>query len=784
MQQQHRILETISSPECLARVAALLAAESFSHRTALADRVCAEFRFADALGQPQLASCLKALRTLHSRGCIALPPPVRNGGRGLPRLLGRPVPAPLLVPPVVHQVEGLRLDLVRTDEQRRTWNELIEREHPQGAACHAGPQLRYLLLSRHGILGAIGFAASALALADRDRWIGWDPPLRLRQLHRVLALSRFLVRPSVRCRNLASKALGLCLRCLPADFLLRYGYAPLLLETFVDRSRHDGTCLKASNWIPVGHTAGRGRCAPTGTAVPVKSIFLYPLRPDWRRQLGLPDPQPLPDPVAGLERPGWAALEFDGAPLGDVRLSRRLARSAAVLAVAPRASFPSAAQSDQALMKAYYRLIDQPADSAVTPENILAPHRARTIQRMRGAEALLCIQDGTDLNFAEHPGCEGLGLIGKNSNSKGTLGLHMHSTLVVNGDGVPLGVPLIQYEAPDGKAEKGKPLEERKTQRWARGLRDCAALAARLGGARPVSVLDREADVFELFDEQRRLSTVDLLVRAKHNRSLGKGVPKLFDAVRAAPAQARRTIHVLRSSARRGTRRQAASELREARQAEVALRWRRVRLPAPGKGAGLGREPVELSLVHVWEESAPAGAEPLEWFLLTSLEASSERQAERVLEWYRLRWRIEDWHRVLKSGCKVEYLGHRRGERIERAVTIKAVIAWRLTVMTLLGRDTPELAPDTLFSDTEIAALGDFATDRQLAPPDNLGRAVLTTAMLGGHLNRKHDLAPGNEVIWEGYTRLATIAQSYERLLRLGPTSNLYQSMPKSATCG
>ncbi len=231
MQQQHRILETISSPECLARVAALLAAESFSHRTALADRVCAKFRFADALGQPQLASCLKALRTLHSRGCIALPPPVRNGGRGLPRRLGRPVPAPLLVPPVVHQVEGLRLDLVRTDEQRRTWNELIEREHPQGAACHAGPQLRYLLLSRHGILGAIGFAASALALADRDRWIGWDPPLRLRQLHRVLALSRFLVRPSVRCRNLASKALGLCLRRLPADFLLRYGYAPLLLDT-------------------------------------------------------------------------------------------------------------------------------------------------------------------------------------------------------------------------------------------------------------------------------------------------------------------------------------------------------------------------------------------------------------------------------------------------------------------------------------------------------------------------------------------------------------------------
>ena len=128
---------------------------------------------------------------------------------------------------------------------------------------------------------------------------------------------------------------------------------------------------------------------------------------------------------------------------------------------------------------------------------------------------------------------------------------------------------------------------------------------------------------------------------------------------------------------------------------------------------------------------------------------------------YKLRWRIEDWHRVLKSGCKVECLGHRQWERIERAVTINAVIAWRLTLMPLVGRDTLELLADTLFTEIALAALEDLAQNRRLAPQDNLGRAVLKLAMLGEYLNhkRKHYAVSGHKVMWEGYTRLATTTQ-------------------------
>ena len=788
MQKQHCILETVSSPEGLVRLRRLIAEQRFPSRTALARGACREFGFHDTLQRLQVASCLKALRVLDRRRCIQLPPPLPRGAAGAPRRLGHPVAPPVDVPARVADIQGLALELVETDAQRRTWNELVAGEHPRGAACHVGAQLRYLAVSDHGILGAVGFAASALALADRDRWIGWDDTLRRSQLHRVLGLSRFLVRPSVQCPNLASKVLALCLRRLPTDFRLRYGYAPLLLETFVDSESHDGACFAAANWTRVGWTAGRGRFAPAGASVAVKAIFVYPLQADWREQLGTPEPRPEPlparDPGTGLDRASWAASEFGGAPLGDVRWSRRLVQCAAVQADAPRASFLSAAQGDRAMVKAYYRLIDQPATSEITPENILAPHRERTLQRMQGQRRVLCLQDGTDLNFAEHAGCVGLGLIGKNANAKGTYGVHMHSTLALSAEGIPLGVPLIQYETPDGQAQKNKPHAERKTQRWVRGLRDCAAMAKRLDGVELVSVMDREADVFDLFAEQRRLGTVQLLVRAKHNRSLGRRGPKLFDAVRAARAQAWLEIHVRRSSARRGTRQQAESALREERAARVALRWRKVRLPVPDSSASKGQEPLELDLVHVFEEEPPPGAEPLEWFLLTSLPVRNRAQAEEILQLYRLRWRIEEWHRVLKSGCKVEYLAHRREERIERAVTINAVIAWRLMALTLLGRETPELPADCLFSEIEILALSAFARERGLAQPDNLGRAVRTMAMLGGYLGRAKDGPPGNEIIWEGYTRLAITVQGYARLFDLVPDLNPHHQLRPDKTTG
>ena len=762
MVNQHCIAETLSKAAAVAVLRVLLGLAGRTSRSAFARQVCREFGFLDSRGQLQVASCQKALRGLHESGRIRLPAP-RHGGssRGCrPRGLGQPVQAPQAVPEVAGAVRGLRLTQVRTQHQRRTWNQLVASEHPQGAVIHVGAQLRYLIESDHGLLGAVGFAASALAVAARDEWIGWQPQMRRRRLHRVLGLSRFLIRPAVQCRLLASKVLGMALRRLPHDFRRRYGYRPALLETFVDARQHAGTCFRAANWICVGETAGRGRFAPAGQRLPVKRIFVYPLQRDWRSVLGAeapPAPQPL-GPAAGLALDQFAQNELGQAPLGDVRLTRRLVQTPQMQAAAPMASIPTAAQGNRAAVKGHYRFIDRPPQSAVTPENILAPHRERTLRRMQQEPVVLCVQDGTDLNFAEHPGCAGLGLIGKNTNSQGTLGLHMHSTLAVSTAGVPLGVPQIQYDAPDGKAQRGKPLEQRKTFRWIRGLREGAAWADRLQGPRVVSVMDREGDVLALFREQRRLGNVDLLVRAKHNRVLGKGQLKLFDRMREQAAQGELRIDVQRRSARRSTRRQKARQRRKARTAKAQLRWKTVELPVRKRSEG----PLRMQLVHVREESAPKGVKALEWFLLTTLPVHSMADAERVLDWYRLRWRIEDWHRILKAGCKVQYLGHRTAERIERAVTIKAVIAWRLAAMTLLGRETPELPSEVFFTSIQLRVLRHFAARRNLTAPDNLGLAVRTMAILGGYLYRKNAPPPGHQKIWEGWTSLTIMAEAYE----------------------
>ena len=430
MYQQSQIRRHLTSPEGVARLQGLMDAESFKNRSAVGHRVCEEFGFHDACGGVQLVGCMKVLRDLNDSQRIELPVSTRTKRQVKARGLGYAVDAAEGVPGRVDQESGLKLVVVRDEGLLRVWNELVGREHPKGAAVHAGAQLRYLIDSEHGYLGAIGFAASALTLRCRDCWIGWDQEQRCAQLNRVIGLSRFLIRPGVRCANLASKSLGLCLRRLSSDFKHRYGYRPYLVETFVAPS-HSGVSLRASNWTHVGETSGRGRRSGNEACTTVKSVYIYELAP---RQTG-----------EGLDIGVWAGNEFDGAPLGDLRLSRRLVKSASLQARQPMASFPSAAGAERAAVFGHYRMIDQSADSEVTPRNILAPHRARTLQRMQNQTEVLCVQDGTDLNFADHGECKGLGLISKNKASAGTVGIHMHSMLALDEQGVPLGVPHIEY---------------------------------------------------------------------------------------------------------------------------------------------------------------------------------------------------------------------------------------------------------------------------------------------------------------------------------------------------
>ncbi|MBT9160981.1 MAG: hypothetical protein DDT26_02278 [Dehalococcoidia bacterium] len=194
------------------------------------------------------------------------------------------------MPPISHPVSALMpvvLEPVITQASSKLWNELIDRYHYLGYAVLRGAQMRYLIQSSFGYVGAIGFSSAAWKTRNRDAWIEWNQDSRAKNLHYIVNNTRFLILPWVQSKNLASKILGLCAKQLPTDWEQRYGYRPLLLETFVEQQRFHGTCYKAANWILVGQTTGRGKWEQkTETKIraplPIKDIFVYPLDPDFR----------------------------------------------------------------------------------------------------------------------------------------------------------------------------------------------------------------------------------------------------------------------------------------------------------------------------------------------------------------------------------------------------------------------------------------------------------------------------------------------------------------------
>ena len=427
MDAQNEIKRTLKQDASIEAVRQLLANREYETRASFADSVCRHFGFLDARHRPQRAGCVKALRQLEQAGHIVLPAAVHRGGSvKSPRRLDQAVPAAIDVPAQAGDVRALTLVIVDRLELMRVWNELMLREHPQGAGPLVGAQMRYLIGSEHGWLGGFGFGAAALQMADRDRWIGWAPEVRRQQMHRVVGMSRFLIRTAVDCQNLASMVQGMVLRRLGADYEVQYGYRPSLVESFVDTAHFIGTSYRAANWLEIGKTQGRGRQdREHAHAKTVKSIYVYALEADWRTRMGVAEPVPLAalDVAEGLEGDEWAAHEFGGADLGDKRTNERLIEFAGTLAAMPGRAFCGAAQGDKPAIKSYSRMIERPDDSQITMEAILAPHSLRTVQRMKAQSTVLCIQDGTDVNYSGLVQCDGLGVIGRNQTGAQSGGL-------------------------------------------------------------------------------------------------------------------------------------------------------------------------------------------------------------------------------------------------------------------------------------------------------------------------------------------------------------------------
>ena len=256
-------------------------------RSELARRVCVRLDGRSPGGAYPFMSARVGLLRLHRAGLITLPEPRHRHGNGQP--LRRARWAPVAQNPVsvrADLVPGLLLERVSKPELSAVYNELMTQWHYLGYTALAGAQVRCLLGWREGWLGALSFGASAWSVAARAEFIGWPPAERQQRLHLILNHSRFLLVPWARSPNLASRALSGCAQRLPADFRVLYGYAPVLLETFVAQDRFAGAAYRAANGRCVGQTQGRGKKGPRHQApCPRKTVWVYPLRPDFRAVL-------------------------------------------------------------------------------------------------------------------------------------------------------------------------------------------------------------------------------------------------------------------------------------------------------------------------------------------------------------------------------------------------------------------------------------------------------------------------------------------------------------------
>lgn len=444
----------------------------------------------------------------------------------------------------------------------------------------------------------------------------------------------------------------------------------------------------------------------------------------------------------------WAEEEFSAAKLGDKRLTERLVQLAGVLGEKPQSSLPDAS-GEPAMLKAAYRFFD---NDGVTADAMLQSHIDATYRRMAELKWVLAVQDTTYLDWTAHPATEKLGPLA----SANQQGLLAHSTLAISEERVPLGVLAQQVWARDAetyaqlKDHKQREIKDKESNKWLKSLD--AVKAARLAcpNTRFVSVGDREADIYDLFVAERP-EGVDFLVRAAMDRRVESEERYLWASLATTPVVATTEIKV---PPRNG---------QAARTAHVSIHWREITLRPPAKRAA-----EKLAMVTVWavwaiEMTPPPNLPAVEWLLLTTVAVHTTEDALQRLAWYACRWGIEVWHKVLKSGCRIEARQLETADRLTRCLTLYAVIAWRVLYATMLSRALPDVSCLALLNEPEWQALYCAIHNTTILPasPPSLSQAVRWIAHLGGFQNRKGDGFPGVTVIWKGFQHLSDLTYMY-----------------------
>lgn len=439
----------------------------------------------------------------------------------------------------------------------------------------------------------------------------------------------------------------------------------------------------------------------------------------------------------------WVANEVAGCRLKDQRLQQRLAVIVERLGAKPTASIPAACRG-WGETQATYRFL---SNERVEAGEILEGHNQATVKRIAAEPVVLIVQDTTFLEYIKDVVGKGLGTLRETSREEHLL----HPSVAFTPARVNLGVLTHRFwqrpEEPVGHLRAQRPIEEKESYRWVLGYDTACEVQRQCSETLVVSVADREGDIHEWFlaaaerDEEEQAAFV---IRAKYNRRVAAQPQDtyLWEALEAAPVLGQTTIEV------------SAHARRAARQACLTVRAHAVTFNR-GRRRGGHLPPVWVQAVYVKEEGPPPGEEPVEWMLLTNLRVDDFKTAKVILRWYRTRWEIELYFRILKQGCQIEKLRLEAPERLERCLAIYMLIAWRLHHLTHLARAYPNVPCSAVFEDKEwrtIYLLHHHKRPPQKPPP--LRTMTRMLAQLGGFLARKGDGEPGVETVWRGYMEM------------------------------
>lgn len=440
-------------------------------------------------------------------------------------------------------------------------------------------------------------------------------------------------------------------------------------------------------------------------------------------------------------------------PIKSGRFLERFVQTMGTLFRNPGASIAQAS-ADKSEANAIYSLFQ---NENFQEELVLESYRSETLQKMKqlGEKAFLCVQDTSDVSFANREKTPNLG----NYNREATKGLLVHTALCLTTEGLPLGMLHQKIWArellPKEERKVSRPYEEKESYKWTEAAR---ASALNLPpDVRLIHVGDREADFFEYL-HTLEADGQQYVIRAKENRILSEGGSRLFGEVRNQPAAGELVVSIPRDT-RNG---------HPAREAKLALRFlsSTVQVTAHLKKKE-GYLPLPVTVVHACEVDPPSGQEPIEWFLLTNVSVSSADEAGEKVAWYVQRWKIERFHYILKSGCNVEKLQARDGNTLKKLLLCYSIIAIQLQYLTYIGRQNPDLPCTVVMEEEEWKVLHRIAYKTKQLPPTTptVHEMVMALAKLGGFLGSKSKGEPGAKVLWRGLQAFRAVYDTYRYLL-------------------